>query len=74
MHIDIEIQVEQLLNIEEQGILANRIAQVTDERVLYLLGHNYNWDDGFETPKEILSNPYRKVTHGGIEHGNNTGS
>lgn len=36
--------------------------------------NEYNWDDGFETPKEILSNPYRKVTHGGIEHGNNTGS
>ncbi len=57
MHIDIEIQVEQLLNIEEQGILANRIAQVTDERVLYLLGHNYNWDDGFTVPKAIISNP-----------------
>ena len=57
MNTDIEIQVEQLLNIEEESILANRIAEVTYERVLYLLGCNYNWDDGFTVPEAILNNP-----------------
>lgn len=57
MHTDIEIQVEQLLNIAEEGILANRMAEVTDERVLYLLGCNYNWDDGFTVPEAIINNP-----------------
>jgi len=53
----LDILVEELLNIENQGVLINRVAEITDERVLYLLGYSYNWDNGFAVPKAIIKNP-----------------
>ena len=55
--MDIHILVEELLDIENQEVLINRVAEITDERVLYLLGYSYNWDDGFDVPKAIIKNP-----------------
>ena len=53
----LDILVEELLIIENQGVLINRVAEITDERVLYLLGYSYNWDNGFAVPKAIIKNP-----------------
>lgn len=57
MKSDIERQVEELLDIEGQEILINKVAEITDERVLYSLGYSYNWDDGFAVPEAIINNP-----------------
>lgn len=57
MKPDIERQVEELLGIEGQEILINKVAEITDERVLYSLGYSYNWDDGFAVPEAIINNP-----------------
>lgn len=57
MKPDIERQVEELLDIEGQEILINKVAEITDERVLYSLGYSYNWNDGFAVPEAIINNP-----------------
>ncbi len=49
--------VEELLYMEDQDTLINKVAEITDERVLHLLGCNYNWDDGFAVPEAIIKNP-----------------
>ena len=57
MKPDIEKQVEELLDIESQEVLINKVAEITDECVLYRLGYSYNWDDGFAVPEAIIHNP-----------------
>ena len=51
------MQTAELLDIDNQTILLNRVAGITDQRVLHLLGRGYNWDDGFAVPEAILNNP-----------------
>lgn len=55
MKSDVEVQAAELL--DNQTILLNRVAGITDQRVLHLLGRGYNWDDGFAVPEAILNNP-----------------
>lgn len=55
MKSDVEVQTAELL--DNQTILLNRVAGITDQRVLRLLGRGYNWDDGFAVPEAILNNP-----------------
>lgn len=57
MTSDIETQAEELLEIESQDTLVRKIAEITDERLLNELIHDYNWDDGFAVPEAIISNP-----------------
>lgn len=57
MKSDVEVQAAELLDIENQTILLNRVAEITDQRVLHLLGRGYNWDDGFAVPEAIINNP-----------------
>lgn len=57
MKSDVEVQVAELLDIDNQTILLNRVAEITDQRVLHLLGRGYNWDDGFAVPEAIINNP-----------------
>ena len=48
MKTDVETQVAELLDIDNQNILLNKVAEITDQHVLHLLGRSYNWDDGFQ--------------------------
>lgn len=57
MKSGVEVQTAELLDIDNQTILLNRVAGITDQRVLHLLGRGYNWDDGFAVPEAILNNP-----------------
>lgn len=57
MKSDVEVQAAELLDIDNQTILLNRVAEITDQRVLHLLGRGYNWDDGFAVPEAIINNP-----------------
>ena len=57
MKSDVETQVAELLDIDNQNILLNKVAEITDQHVLHLLGRSYNWDDGFAVPEAIINNP-----------------
>lgn len=34
------------------------VQNISDEETLFVYTYNYNWDDGFEIPKAILTNKY----------------
>lgn len=57
MKSDVETQVAELLDIDNQNMLLNKVAEITDQHVLHLLGRSYNWDDGFAVPEAIINNP-----------------
>lgn len=57
MSLSVEEQVERLLDMEDRNLLLAKTAEVKDEEVLYVLGHRYNWDNGFALPKAIIDNP-----------------
>lgn len=57
MSLSVEEQVECLLGMEDRNLLLAKAAEVEDEEVLYVLGHRYNWDEGFALPKAIIDNP-----------------
>ena len=51
--------VERVLSHEagEHGSLADRVAELADERRLWELMSAYNWDDGFEVPLAVVTHP-----------------
>lgn len=57
MKFEDETLAAELLDIESQDILVDKVAGITDRRVLHLLGRNYNWDNGFDVPEVIINNP-----------------
>ncbi|WP_306367831.1 DUF4274 domain-containing protein [Nocardiopsis sp. CC223A] len=51
--------VESVLSHEADGhgSLADRVAELTDERRLWELMSAYNWDEGFEVPLAVVTHP-----------------
>lgn len=48
--------IEQLLYNTEKKEILKAIDEIKDEKTLFVYAYNYNWDNGFEIPKEILNN------------------
>lgn len=49
-------QVNALLYDSTKKEILKKISKIKDNEILYIYAYNYNWDDGFEIPQEILSN------------------
>ncbi len=52
---DIEF-IRKLIYDRSKEEVIEEIGRVTDSRVLYVYMYNYNWDDGLDIPRAILSN------------------
>lgn len=50
--------ISYILNPENKKETFEIIRTISNEDELFILLDNYNWDNGFEVPTEILSNPH----------------
>lgn len=50
--------ISYILNPENKKETFEIIRTISNEDELFVLLDNYNWDNGFEVPTEILSNPH----------------
>ena len=50
--------ISYILNSENKNETFEIIRTISNEDELFVLLDNYNWDNGFEVPTEILSNPH----------------
>lgn len=54
--------ISYILNSENKNETFEIIRTISNEDELFVLLDNYNWDNGFEVPTEILSNPHCTVS------------
>jgi len=50
--------ISYILNSENENEIFEIIRAISNGDELFVLLDNYNWDNGFEVPTEILSNPH----------------
>ena len=59
--IDKKIISKHIYNDNESQAI-KQIRSISDEESLYVYAFNYNWDNGFEIPTEIISNKYCTIS------------
>lgn len=50
--------IQQLLYDDTIDEVISKVKKISDEKTLFVFAHNYNWDNGFEIPSEILKNTH----------------
>lgn len=46
--------IQQMLYEKDVEDVLNELHAITDPEILYVYAYNYNWDNGFEIPKNII--------------------
>ena len=48
--------ISDLLNNADMGNIAKVIETISNPKILHIIAYNYNWDNGFQVPSEVIKN------------------
>ena len=48
--------IKRIFQEENEAVTLHNISKINDTEILFAYAQNYNWDDGFKIPEQILKN------------------